>query len=940
MKKSNTIISIILAFVLSFSFSYSKTLAETKAGGYTYIINYYRFSGDYNDRDMWTWEVTEEGNHQNGGAETFNKGLVDGFMQSKFEKGTRKIGIIMRKSDWSDKDVSFDRFVEIPKDQNSIELWVVEGEEEIFTKKEDVDLSPKVGGAFLESKKEILVSLNTTLEQSKADKFYLKEVQSDNTEKEIKLKSKKVGTNNITLTIADNETIDPTKIYKVGSDEYSPKLVIMRGILNEYSYSGNDLGLIYTQSQSKFKVWAPTAKTVDLVIYDNAGVYNNNGYVTDHTGGKEYAMTKNSGVWKTTISEDLKGKYYMYKVSFADGKVNYAVDPYAKATSANGQRTAIVDLSETNPSNWNETKNLNMGTPTDAILYELHVRDFSIDNNASFVNKGKFKAFTEENLTTASGNKIGIDHLEELGVNYVHLLPVYDFRTVNELKGNEFNWGYDPQNYNVPEGSYSTDPTNPKTRIIEFKEMVQALHKKEIGVIMDVVYNHTASIEDGPFNKIVPNYFYRMNDKGQFTNGSGCGNEVASEYPMVRKYIKDSLKYWVSEYGVDGFRFDLMGLIDVQTMKEITQELRAEFGQDIIIYGEPWQAGGSPLPEEMQTTKGKQKNNGFAVFNDNIRWAIKGDSDGSDKGFATGNTSKEGDIKEGVLGSIYSITDAPTETINYVTAHDNLNLWDKVIKTQGLEQQEGFVNIRDGQIVNGGSVEEAVKSATPHSAVDLNNVLDNETVKRTLLANGIVLTSQGVPFIHAGDELLRTKYGDHNSYKSPDAINQIIWEYKDKFVDVNKYYKGLIELRKSHPAFRMTTKEDIEKNIDVYKTEDGLVAFNIKNNANGDSWRNIVVIYNANSESKLVELPKETMWNIVVNEKQAGTTTLEVLDNANEVNVEGISVMVLWEDISKNFGEVIEDSKTKLNNPQENIVEIIKSITTLSKSIKLFASTN
>ncbi|ONI45630.1 type I pullulanase [Epulopiscium sp. SCG-B10WGA-EpuloA2] len=603
-----------------------------------------------------------------------------------------------------------------------------------------------------------------------------------------------------------------------------------------------------------------------------------------------------TGVWYTTESGDLLGKYYMYKVTFADGTTNYAVDPYARAVSANGQRTAIVDLAKTNTALFIDSKKPPIIDAADAIIYELHVRDFSIDSEAPFENKGEFSAFTETDLKTANGNSVGIDHLKELGVTHVHLLPSYDYASVNELSDQaQFNWGYDPQNYNVPEGSYSSDATVPTARIEEFKNMVAAMHNAGIRVVMDVVYNHTYSIEDGPFNKVVPNYFYRTNDDGTYANGSGCGNEIASERPMVRKYITDSVKYWADEYDLDGFRFDLMGLIDTQTMRELTNELRTEFDPDMLIYGEPWQAGGSILPGAQQTIKGSQKGEDFKVFNDEIRGAIKGDSDSSGKGFATGAPNKEDDIIIGVKGAIDTIAQEPTEVISYVTAHDNLNLWDKVIATQELEEALGFKELKDGNLIEGGNVAEMVANAQPYKFVG-NNIFANETVRRSILANGIALTSQGIPFIHAGEEILRTKYGDHNSYKSPDEINMIRWETKDQFEPIFDYYAGLIELRKNHPAFTMDSAGEVNRHFKEFKSDDNIVGYTLSEYANGDNYKNIAVIYNANTIPKQVILPSVADWKVVVNDVRAGTEVLGVFNNTNVVTVAPLSMMVLYDD--------------------------------------------
>lgn len=658
-------------------------------------------------------------------------------------------------------------------------------------------------------------------------------------------------------------------------------------------YAGEDLGVIYNLKYSTFKVWAPTAKKVTLCLYDGPGKYNNLGLIEDHTSDNQIDMKQDvDGVWVVTVNKDLEKRYYMYKVEHEDGRIDYSVDPYARAVSANGQRGVVIDLDKTNPKNFNPNKRPPMLNPTDAIIYELHIRDFSIGENSGMKNKGKFLAFTEVG-TRYKDISTGIEHLKELGITHVHLLPAYDFKTVNELAVDDknstepkFNWGYDPQNYNVPEGSYATDPTDPIARIKEFKQMVQSLHDNGIRVIMDVVYNHTFEIQDGPFNKIVPKYYYRMDDEGNFTDGSFCGNEVASEKPMVRKYIIDSVKYWVKEYGIDGFRFDLMGLIDIDTMEQLTQELH-KIDPTILIYDEPWIAAPTPLPKELQTLKGTQKDKSFAVFNDNVRNAIrspKGNGNGRDQGFATGGVNQEKDVIEGIKGAIDDFANSPTECINYVAAHDNLNIWDKVVADIYREL-------------------DPKKDKKPHEFIKEEELLDNEGVRRVLLAHGIVLTSQGIPFIHAGDEFLRSKFGNHNSFKSSDDINKIRWELKSKYKKVFDYHKGLIALRKAHPAFRMTTKKHIKENLEIIEAKDNIIAFKLRNFSNKDIWKNIIVIYNANKEKRIINLPENTdSWNVVVDEKKAGTKALRTINSKN-MEIAPISMMVLYdEEVSNGEG--------------------------------------
>ncbi|AZB43322.1 type I pullulanase [Bacillus sp. FJAT-42376] len=867
---------------------------------YSFTLNYYRYDGKAKDWDLWIWEDGKDG------KEVDFSQVTDGFAQVKVEAASNKINVIARPGNWTSQEMT--RVIQIPEGEKAAEAYIVEGDPAVYYSREEANVGERMTSAMMDSMDRIMVTSSHPLNEQDINDFTLID---ETTGKEMDAQSKKVKDNQVMLLIGDSRSIDVRNAYSVKSTRFGKKKVTVRKALDDkkFFYAGNDLGSSYTPSNTTFKVWAPTAQKVSLVLFDSAGTYTEQGTVEQHKDGNEQSMERaENGVWSASASGDLNGKFYMYKVEFSDGKVNYAVDPYAKAVSANGQRSAVVSLDETDPANWKPMDKPEVSSPADASLYELHVRDFSSDKDSGMKNKGKFKAFTETGTKNSKGDSTGIDHLANLGITYVHLLPSYDFKTVNELKVDDpsskepkFNWGYDPQNFNVPEGSYSTDPANPKTRILEFKEMVQALHNKGIRVVMDVVYNHTFEIENGPFNKIVPGYYYRSNDAGTYTNGSGTGNEVASERPMVRKYIKDSVKYWAEEYGVDGFRFDLMGLIDVNTMEQLTKELKEQVDPSMLVYGEPWQAGGSPLAESLQTTKGAQKDKGFAVFNDNIRGAIKGGSDDASKGFATGEKGKEEAIAAGVKGSITDFTNSPAESINYVTAHDNLNMWDKIIKTQGLEEKEGFVDIKDGKLQGEDAnryktVEEAVAAATPYHAVNKEDELANETVKRSLLSNGIAITAQGIPFIHAGDEMLRTKYGDHNSYRSPDAINQIRWKNVSDFDQVNLYYQGLYQLRNSHPAFKMTGKQQVEANVEILQKQDNLVAYQLKNNANGDKWKNIVVIYNANTAAKKVQLPASPAgWKAVVNDKKAGTGILEEI-KGTEAQVQPLSMMVLYDE--------------------------------------------
>ncbi len=878
--------------------TYTAEKELTVAGILTeFKFNYLRYDNS-TDWNLWVWKDGEDGTDGHDlvpSSDGWHKGVVS------FKEELSHINFLVRQGDWAAKDGGNRRF-DLSKGN---EVWLVQDDETVYYSKAEAT-APRIAFAVMDTLSQVRFKVNGNPDNINFSNFVV--LQDGKQLAGTGVKGSAFGEGVINI----SSPVNPSALLEVKdlSGTYAKKQITLRYALDNFVYNGNDLGYTKAGSASTFKVWAPTAKKVSVALYPTAGTYNTIGEVTSHnTPSQLLTMTydTSTGVWTATSTQQLTGMFYMYKVEFANGTTNYAVDPYARAVSANGQRTAIVDLAATNPTGWmpNE-KPATVTNETDHILYELHIRDFSNDPTASFENKGKYLAFTEEGLTY-DGAKIGIDHLVELGVTTVHLLPSYDFKTVNELTVDnpssndpKMNWGYDPQNYNVPEGSYSTDPTNPSKRITEFKQMVQALHDANIRVVMDVVYNHTFDIETGPFNKIVPGYYYRTLDSNMaFADGSGCGNEVASERPMVRKYIIDSVKYWAKEYNVDGFRFDLFGLIDETTASMVASQLKSEIDPTMIIYGEPWQAGGSPLQNGVG--KGSQKDQGYAVFNDNIRGAIKGDSDSTGKGFATGEAGKEGDIVVGVYGTTDSqkgFANSPTEVINYVTAHDNLNLYDKVVVASGLNDTLKMLwhKMLDGAMKDGSSVDEAVANATPYAQIDLGNVLENNVVRRTVLSTAMIMTMQGIPFYQAGDEFLRTKYGDHNSYKSPDSINTIRWENKANFTEVSDYYAGLSQLRKEHPAFRMSSTSEMGK-LEVLKSDNNVVAFKLGEYANGDTWKNIVVIYNGNETSIEYTLPQNTdPWKIVVHDKQAGTTQLgaDILGGGT-ITVGRLSAMVLYD---------------------------------------------
>ena len=610
-------------------------------------------------------------------------------------------------------------------------------------------------------------------------------------------------------------------------------------------YNGNDLELTYSPQSSKFRVWSPAADEVKLLLFDSG------------SEGSAYEMKdmkrSKNGTWITKVDGDLKGKFYTFQVKVGEQWLDETPGMWVKAVGINGKRAAVVDMKETNPEGWESDKHVLPENVTDAVIYEVHMRDFSISPTSGIQNKGKFLAFTEKGTKNAAGQATGIDHLKELGITHVHLLPAYDYASIDETKLNEnkYNWGYDPQNYNVPEGSYSTDPANPVTRIKEFKQMVQSLHSEGIGVIMDVVYNHTYVGEDSHLNLLVPGYFYRFNEDGTWSNASGCGNETASDRAMMRKFIVESVVYWATEYHVDGFRFDLMGIHDIETMNAIRAALD-KVNPKIIIYGEGWTAAASPLGEEKRAVKKNVSQlNGIAVFSDDIRDALKGNWTNEFPGFVAGRDSLENAIKfavaastdfPGVTNKKLVHTDkpyatSPTQIINYASCHDDMCLVDKL------------------------------RSRKPAGATDA------EIQKFNKLAQTVVFTAQGIPFIFAGEEVYRDKKGVNNTYESPDSINQIDWNNKTTYNDIFTYYQGLIALRKAHPAFRMTSLDMMKKHLKFIELGvPNVVAFTLSNNANGDSWKNILVIYNGNRKNVNVELP-EGEWNVAVHDGKISVET-------------------------------------------------------------------
>lgn len=642
----------------------------------------------------------------------------------------------------------------------------------------------------------------------------------------------------------DKETIDKEMFLFVRSNDFD----------NYFSYDG-ELGALYEKEGTLLRVWTPTAKSVEVWIYADDSFKG--------PSTKIEMVQKPKGIFEAYLPGDQHGTIYVYKILFLNNRESISVDPYARATTVNGMKSVIADLNRTNPDGWGERLPA-FGLPEEAIIYELHIRDFSISETSGIVNKGKFLGLTEKNTQNASGRKTGLDYLIDLGITHIQILPMFDYATVDEanLTEPQYNWGYDPLNYNVPEGSYSTDPFDPFNRIFELKQMIRTLHENGLRVIMDVVYNHVYDPKDQALERTVPGYFYRYNADGSLANGTGVGNDTASERHMMRKYIIDSVKYWAKEYHLDGFRFDLMGIHDSVTMNAIREALD-KIDPSIIIIGEGWEMS-TPLPEDLKASqRNAQAMPRIAHFNDSIRIALKGSDfgDEKDRGFISGKNYLEDLLLRNIKGAMHLSSHSsyvdPEQVIQYVEAHDNLTLYDKLLRSNPDDSEE----VR---------------------------------IKRHTLATSIVLLSQGVPFIHGGQEFLRTKAGVANSYQSPDEINQFEWERVTTFQESVAYVKGLIALRKSEYLFRLHTIEEIEAHFTILSENFNIVAFSLTN-----SEKKYIVIFNGNRSDTIFRIQKgkyailvednqvflESMPEAVLMEKilvKAHTTSVLCADNQYE----------------------------------------------------------
>lgn len=818
------------------------------------VVHYHRFDGNYDGWNLWIWPV--EPISREGSAYEFDEADDFGMKVTiTLPWDLNKVGIIVRLRQWEEKDVAKDRFIDI--ENGFAEVWILQGVEEIFRTKPDT--SPRIMFARLIDFSTIEAYATNPFDTSgKTDRV---RVEIDGKAVDV-AKVEKSDPTDISRTrhfkVILSKPLDEEDLHRdifLYVEGFKESRVFPVEVLDQLYYDG-PLGFFYTPNHTEFYVWSPVSRSVELLLYSDA---------EQNEPTRTLRMErKEKGVWYVKVDGDLQGWFYKYRYH-SYGQIREAVDPYAKALSLKGKLGAIVDMKRLNPEGWEKDSFVRLDSYVDAIIYEIHIADMTGSVNSGVKNRCSYIGMSEEGTKGPSGVTTGLDHIKELGVTHVHILPILDFHTGDEQDRDfekHYNWGYDPYHYMVPEGCYSLNPKDPTARIYEVKKMIQTFHKNNIGVILDVVFPHTYGVGAlSVLDQAVPYYYYRITKTGQYIDETGCGNTTNSERLMMRRYIIDTLVHWVEEYHVDGFRFDQMGLIDRETMILVERTLR-KINPSVIIYGEPWGGWGA----KVRFAKSQLLDLRVAVFNDSFRDALRGSVfDAKAKGFLMGALAKENLVKRGVVGSInydnrliVDFATSPEQTINYVECHDNHTLWDKNVLAAKADKREWS--------------EDELKSAQK-------------------LAAAILLTSQGVPFLHAGQDFCRSKNFNDNSYNAPLSLNALDYERKAQFLDVFEYHKGLIKLRKFHPAFRMRSAQEIKKHLHFLDSPRRTVAFLIKDHANNDSWREILVIYNGDLTQKEFTLP-EGEWNVVVDKDRAGTDVLYTLSGT--IKVSPICAMVMY----------------------------------------------
>ncbi len=808
--------------------------------GAALVVHYHRPDGNYEGWNLWCWAEGGEGkSYPFEGTDLFGRYAI-----VPLSGDIPRAGLIIRRGNWEEKDFDQDRFVPITKGEVT-EVWIVSGEEAVRTDPKSVDLTLKIIAAFLDAPDRI--TLATTAPLSPAQRrgidvglrgregqtLPVRAVTADGTSGGKPLYAIELGRRVPAQDVGRVEL----RFNERAFDDLPPRVVFARDVLDgaEFLDANATFGPQYTPERTLFSTWSPVAEKVELVLWSNGPTA---------TPVAVTLVGPDRGTWQASVTGDLHGVHYQYRFT-AYGETRQVPDMHCHAATSDSTRSVIVDLDRLKPEGWDEAKAPTLAQPTDEVIYEIHVRDFSIrDETCPPEDRGFYRGLMRGSPRTAAAPSTGIEHLAELAVTAVHLLPIHDFTA----RRDEYNWGYWTTLFNVPEANYGSDPSDPFSPIRELREAILGLHARGIRVILDVVYNHTSNASpDSPFGAPAPFYLFRTTRDGRLTNDTGVGNTIADERPVMRKYITESLRHWLRHYRIDGFRFDLLGCHEPETVRACVEAIRAE-RPDATIYGEPWTGGG-----RIRFGKGAQRGQSIAVFNDHLRNAIRGDLDGTTIGFATGVGGDADAVRRGVMGAIDDFTSEPTETINYTSAHDNLTLWDKIVKTQP-------------------------------------NASDAERRSMAKLAHGVVLTSQGIAFLHGGCDFARTKQGEHNSYDKGDDINLFDWRRKHAYHDVFDYIAGLVRLRREHPAFRMTDDAAVRKAI-RFLDSGRAVAFTIDGTMTDDPWKRILVAYNDEPTALELTLPKGD-WRLVVDENRAGVETLSTVRGT--ITLPAYSMIVAW----------------------------------------------
>lgn len=821
-------------------------------------IHYHRFDGDYKDWNLWLWPKGGE-----GASYAFTEDDAFGKVAKVKVPGTAKvdeIGIIVRLAEWSSKDVSEDRYIKNFRDGKA-EIWLIQADATIYETRPTI--STKLTTSTAKSFKSFEVGLNRAATLGSIQNGLA--VSSDGKPLAISsvaaVPAGATNSNRVLVTLADNFTLGGS--LTVAHPEFGTVTPDLGGLYasqefeEAFHYPGSDLGFSYSPSSTSFRVWAPTATAAELLVYSSD---------SEKTAGLVVPMTKGEkGTWTANLAGDQHLTIYNFQVKLGERWIE-AVDPYARAATINGTKGVVFDAAKTNPTGWlTHSKPKFSGVATDAVFYELHVRDLSVDSSSGISQKGKFLGLTEAGTKTPDGKtKTGIDAIVDLGITHLQLLPIYDYKTVDETRNDQFNWGYDPLNFNVPEGSYSTKPAEPLNRITELKTTIQYLHSRGIRVVMDVVYNHVFDAGTHSFERLVPGYFFRKEADGSFANGTGVGNEIASDRSMARKYIVESSLYWAKEYKLDGFRFDLMGIIDFETMNQVRDGVD-KIDRTFLIIGEGWQMGTKLAPGMKANQVNAYKMPRIAHFNDGIRDGLKGDVFKSlENGWASGRNSLKFEVMAGITGETESGTNVkgswgpmnPEQSVSYVEAHDNLTLFDKLV-------------------------------------ISMPGSTDAERKRVFGLASSTAILAQGVPFIHAGQEFMRTKNGDENSYKSSDAVNSLKWTEVTRNKDMVNYFKGLIQIRKANSAFRMSKAPQVAKGMRFSTTAPDVIAYSLDASKQPNGTKRIFVIHNAAKTAKVVKLPASGAWRILAQGLVAKPGGIRTLSRASSVSVPAQSTMIL-----------------------------------------------